>query len=79
VLLDRGPYTVEGERSLVAAHGIDVVVTKDSGGALTEAKLHAARERGLPVVVVRRPAREDVKTVRAVADAAAWARRQASG
>jgi len=79
VLLDRGPYTLEGERGLVDAHGIDVVVTKDSGGALTEAKLHAARERGLPVVVVRRPAREDVETVRAVADAAAWARRQASG
>jgi len=79
VLLDRGPYTLEGERALIDAHRIDALVTKDSGGALTEAKLRAARERALPVVVVRRPPREDVATVRSVAEAAAWARAQASG
>ena len=79
LLLDRGPYTLEGERALIDAHAIDVVVTKDSGGRLTEPKLHAARERGLPVVVVRRPAREDVRTVREVAEAAAWACGQAAG
>ena len=72
LLLDRGPYTLEGELALVDAHGIDVVVTKDSGGPLTVAKLHAARARGLPVVVVRRPPRQDVPTVRTVAEAAGW-------
>ncbi len=79
VLLDRGPYTLEDEQALLDAHRIDALVTKDSGGALTEAKLRAARERALPVVVVRRPPREDVATVRSVAEAAAWARAQASG
>jgi precorrin-6A/cobalt-precorrin-6A reductase len=77
LLLDRGPYTVEGERALVERHAIDLVVTKDSGGTHTEAKLDVARERGLPVVVVRRPPRPDVPTATTVEAALAWARAQA--
>jgi len=68
-----GPYTLAGELELIDRHELDVVVTKDSGGRLTEAKLDAARERRLPVVVVQRPARPDVEMVSAVADALAWA------
>jgi precorrin-6A/cobalt-precorrin-6A reductase len=55
VLLDRGPFTVAGERTLLRGHRIDVLVTKDSGGPLTWAKLAAAREEGVRTVVVRRP------------------------
>ncbi len=74
LLLDRGPYTPAGEGSLMDDHRIDVLVTKDSGGALTEAKLHAARERGIPVVMVDRPVRPEGETVGNAAAAAAWVR-----
>lgn len=77
LLLDRGPYTVDGELELVDGHGIELVVTKDSGGAYTQAKLEAARRRDLPVIVVRRPPRPDVASVATVAEALAWARERA--
>jgi precorrin-6A/cobalt-precorrin-6A reductase len=79
VLLDRGPYTYSGELELVRRHRVDLVVTKDSGGPLTAAKLDVARELGLPVIVVRRPARPDLPTVTTVAAAAAWAARPRDG
>ncbi|MBO0769076.1 MAG: cobalt-precorrin-6A reductase [Solirubrobacterales bacterium] len=64
LILDRGPYSVESERALMERHNITMLVTKDSGGAMTQAKLDAAGER--TVVVVRRPPRPGVETVTSV-------------
>ncbi|WP_037078445.1 cobalt-precorrin-6A reductase [Pseudonocardia spinosispora] len=72
VLLDRGPFTVRGERALLVEHRIDVLVTKDSGGEMTSAKLQAAREEGVPVLIQARPATPPVDTESTVAGALRW-------
>jgi precorrin-6A/cobalt-precorrin-6A reductase len=56
LILDRGPYSLAAERELLRQNGIDLMVTKNSGGSMTAAKLTAAREAGVEVLVVERPA-----------------------
>ena len=72
VLLHRGPFTLDGELALIDRHVLDVLITKDSGGEMTQAKLAAAGRRGLPVIVVARPPRPAALTVQTVAEALAW-------
>ncbi|WTX00324.1 cobalt-precorrin-6A reductase [Streptomycetaceae bacterium NBC_01309] len=75
LLLARGPFTVADEVALMRRHAIDVVVTKDSGGGQTAAKLDAARELRLPVVVITRPAVAAEACVASVAEAEQWVAR----
>jgi len=73
LVLDRGPYTVEGESALMREHGVGLLVTKNSGGPMTAAKLEAARDLGVQVVMVRRPPLpEGSVAVSTVAEAARW-------
>lgn len=55
LIIERGPFTADAERALLREERIEVVVARDSGGAMTKAKLVAARELGLPVILVERP------------------------
>jgi precorrin-6A/cobalt-precorrin-6A reductase len=72
LLLARGPFTLPGERALLTRHRIHVLVTKDSGGEMTAAKLHAARELGIPVVIQTRPPAPDAPTETTVEAAVRW-------
>ena len=51
----RGPFHLEDERVLFERRRIDVLVSKNSGSTATEPKLEVARERGVPVLVLKRP------------------------
>ena len=74
LLLSRGPYDYGDERELLRSRGIEVLVTKNSGGTMTRAKLDAASSLGADVLMVQRPALPDgVAVVNSVQDAVAWA------
>jgi precorrin-6A/cobalt-precorrin-6A reductase len=79
IVLGRGPFTLVGERELLRRYGIDVLAAKASGGPATEAKLIAAREAGLPVVMLRRPKRESGPRVSTVAASLAWLEERLAG
>jgi precorrin-6A/cobalt-precorrin-6A reductase len=71
VVIRRGPFSLFEERALLQCHAIDVLVCKASGGAATEAKLIAARELSVPVIMIRRPPPEpgwSVETIEAALD-----------
>lgn len=73
LLLSRGPYDVDGELKLLQEFAIDALVTKNSGGSMTHAKLDAAAQAGVPVIMVDRPALPaGVHTVPTVEAAVAW-------
>ena len=73
LVLSRGPYRYADELRLLREHGIDALVTKNSGGDMTRPKLDAAAALDVAVVMVDRPALPTgVATVSTVADAADW-------
>jgi precorrin-6A/cobalt-precorrin-6A reductase len=72
IVCGRGPFGLQQERQLLRQYGVDVLVCKASGGTATEAKLIAAREAGIPVIMVRRPPREPGEAVDTVEAALDW-------
>lgn len=72
VVLQRGPFELAAECEMLIAHGIDVVVSKNAGGGAAYAKIAAARQLGLPVVMVERASLPDGDTVASVDEAMRW-------
>lgn len=68
----RGPFDADAEAALMRKAGIEIVVSKNSGGAATSGKIAAARALEIPVVMVRRPAKPDVPSVPDAAGALRW-------
>ncbi len=68
----RGPFAYGDEIKLLRAHDIEVLVTKNSGGTATAAKLAAARALDLPVIMVDRPEVPDAQGVETVEEALTW-------
>lgn len=73
LVLSRGPYRYDDEVALLREHRIDALITKNSGGQMTRAKLDAAAALEVPVVMVARPPLPvGVSTVGTVLEAAEW-------
>jgi precorrin-6A/cobalt-precorrin-6A reductase len=72
LLASRGPYSYAGERTIMVDHAIDLLITKDSGGSYTAAKLGAADDLGIEVVIIARPSRPGRAQVTSVEAAMAW-------
>ncbi|MEW6255801.1 MAG: cobalt-precorrin-6A reductase [Pseudomonadota bacterium] len=71
-LVARGPFDGDDERHLLAAHGIETIVAKNSGGPATYGKMAAARTLGIEVLLLRRPPVPDVAAVENIEAALAW-------
>lgn len=71
VVMSRGPFTVEADLALIKNHGSELVVSKNAGGSGARAKLDAARQLGVPVLMIDRPvlkARQELSSVAQVLD-----------
>ena len=71
-LKDRGPFTLENEIKLLKKHKISMLVTKNSGGISTYAKIEAARYFKIPVLMIRRPEMITAKSCQTVNEAVDW-------
>lgn len=72
-IVGRPPFSVDHEIALFKERGVDWLVVKNAGGALSKSKLVAARELGIPVLMIKRPPLPDAEIVSDVESAIKWA------
>ena len=76
VVTGRPPHDLADETRLLQNHRIDLLISKQSGGTVTESKIRAANRLGIPIVMIRRPLPEPGPLVDSVDDALAWIERR---
>lgn len=76
LMFERGPFDEQAEMALLKQERIDALVSKNSGGAATYAKITAARKLGVPVVMVARPHKLHGHVVHNAEAAAEWLEEQ---
>ncbi|MEI6984875.1 MAG: cobalt-precorrin-6A reductase [Rhodospirillaceae bacterium] len=76
MILDRGPFDRASEEALFDHYGFAAVVSKNSGGSASYAKIAVARSRGLPVIMITRPTPPLGERVETVEQAVEWVSRQ---
>jgi precorrin-6A/cobalt-precorrin-6A reductase len=72
VIVSRGPFTIDGDRELMRSRGITCLVARNSGGRGARAKIDAARELYLPVIMIARPVLPERPSVENVDEVLAW-------
>jgi precorrin-6A/cobalt-precorrin-6A reductase len=72
ILQERGPFERPGEEQLLRDEGIDVLVSRNSGGLATYAKIEAARALALPVLMIKRPPKPSGEIMASVEGCVAW-------
>ena len=68
----RGPFAEADEHALMRAHGVEVVIAKNSGGSATYGKIAAARALGIEVIMLRRPPLPEAPSAETVEHVLAW-------
>jgi precorrin-6A/cobalt-precorrin-6A reductase len=72
VVVSRGPFTRDGDLELMRARNIAWLVARNSGGIGARAKIDAARELDLPVIMIARPELPDRPRTESVDEVMAW-------
>jgi precorrin-6A/cobalt-precorrin-6A reductase len=72
LILARGPFSIPDELALMKRERIEALVTKNSGGRATYAKIEAARTLGIEVIIVRRPPAPEAETLHDLGAVLAW-------
>jgi precorrin-6A/cobalt-precorrin-6A reductase len=72
VIISRGPFTLAGDLELMRSRGIAWVVARNAGGDGARAKIDAARELGLPIIMIARPDLPERPRADSVEEVLAW-------